>query len=124
LNVRGRTPRVLSNIFEAATAWCFISVAVAFATNPSATLVRSPLGQPVHPFDYLWNGFYFAGGMAIFVGLVEGLRRVEVAGLIVLTSGLITASTALLWLHPDARAIAYLGFAAASIARTYLILRA
>jgi uncharacterized protein with von Willebrand factor type A (vWA) domain len=114
---------IVSHVFEAATAWCFVVVAVAFVIDPAATLVRSPVGQPVHPFDYLWNGFYFAGGATVIAGLLMGRPRIEVGGLVVLSTGLIAAATAVLWLNPDPRIAGYIGFATASLIRAHSIVR-
>jgi hypothetical protein len=115
--MRSRVLRVLPRAFEAATAIAFITVAVAFFTDPHATLVRSPVGQSVQPFDYLWNAFYLAGGCATVFALVENDRRVETAGLTVLATGLLADAVAVATLNFDPRCFAYLAFAAASIAR-------
>jgi hypothetical protein len=121
--VRSRALRVLSRVFEAATAIAFICVAIAFYTNPHATLVRSPVGRTVQPFDYLWNSFFLAGGLATIFGLVENERRVETGGLAVLATGLLTNATAVAALNFDPRFFAYVAFASASIARIVHIQR-
>jgi hypothetical protein len=118
-----RLLRIASHVFEAAIAWCFLAASVAFAIDPAATLVRSPVGGTVHPFDYLWNGFYFVGGVAVIAGLLVGRPRVEVGGLIILASGLLTAATAVAWLNPDPRLAGYVGFAAACLVRVHLLVR-
>jgi hypothetical protein len=119
--VHARFLRVLSRVFEVATAICFITVAVAFFTDPHATLVRSPIGRTVAPYDYVWNGFYAAGGVLAIFGLAENERRVETAGLIVLATGLLTNAVALASLNFDLRFFGYVAFAAASLARVVQI---
>lgn len=121
--MRPRVLRVIPRAFEAATAIAFITVAVAFFTNPHATLVRSPVGRTVQPFDYLWNAFYLAGGLGIIFGLLENDRRVEMGGLTVLATGLLTDAVAVAILNFDPRFCAYLAFAGASIARIVHIQR-
>jgi hypothetical protein len=121
--VRARVARVLNAVFEAGTAVAFIFVAVAFFATGGESLVRSPIGQTVAPYDFVWNVFYAAGGVATLAGLAAGERRVEVAGLVVLAWGLITNAVALIALNPAWRLGSYLAFAVACLVRVFLIVR-
>lgn len=97
--------------------------ALAFFLDPGA-LARSPIGRTVHPFDTAWNVLYLAGSALVVAGLVRPSYRLEVAGLLMLSSAIATGAVAVIAVRGVAGASSitiYVAAAAACLVRVRVI---
>lgn len=94
----------------AALALIFLIAGIAFYIDPS-TALRSQVGQTLWPWDYLWNGLYILGGLAVLAGRVHGHRieGAEILGVCLLSAGWLTNLIAVLYVQgPGIRPVIYL----------------
>lgn len=115
---------IRSHLFELAVAVVFTLAGVAYLRGGGVAL-RSPVGRDVGVFSTVWAVFYIVGGPLTILGVLRLNLRVRVAGLALLTSGLLMTGVAALWGHPeDPRWANYFIFAAACGTRAVLCGRA
>jgi len=94
-----------------------ISVALSWAVLGLAylidgeTVLRSPVGAEVGVFKYVWSIFYVIGGPLVVYGCLRRTIAPRVAGLILLSVGLLMHGTAALLLGGDVRTVNYFIFA-------------
>jgi hypothetical protein len=108
--------RLKGHLFEVATAaaWPLVGLAYLFSAGAAA---HSAVGQQAHPLDTVWSIFYVVGGPAVLVGIAarehRSALRWRVAGLVMLSSGLLMQALAVAVYNPDPRIGTLLAYAAA-----------
>jgi hypothetical protein len=116
--------RLVAHLFEAAVSLAWAFTGIAYLTSPDR-LARSPVGRSVEPFDMIWSGFYVAACPLILYGLWSGVRdwRFRVAGLTLLTAGLIMQGIAAGTYELEPRVALYAVYAAACFLRVAFLTR-
>lgn len=119
---RLRRIRFEANGFEAMIAIACTVSALRFFLDPDA-LSRSPVGQVLHPWDYLWSVGFLLGGLGILAGLWFGRGDFEVFGLLFLAGAVTVQASAVLRMGEDkiTGVIVYAAVALACAARARLI---
>lgn len=107
------------HLFELATACCWMVVGLAYLVDGSS-LLRSPVGRHVAPFDTAWSVFYVAAGPMIVAGILATSLRVRVAGLVLLATGLVMQGVAAATFAIEPRVANYFIFAVACVLRAVL----
>jgi hypothetical protein len=105
-----RKAYLYANGFEALIAFSAILSGIRFFVDPSA-LADTVIGQALRPLDQIWNAMYCIGGLLVCIGLplnrnyfrVGRLRvsgyRLELGGLIFLSTGVLVAGVAAVWVN-------------------------
>lgn len=83
----GLRSKLRNHIFEFASALAWMLVGINYLFDAEAA-TRSPIGDALHPFDYMWSSMYVAACPLIFIGIIKGTQRFRVAGLTLLGTGL------------------------------------
>lgn len=99
--------------------------AVAFFANP-ASIASSPIGQLIHPYDFIWNAGWLLSGVLLLVGIVRMHADTEALGLMVFGLSLSIYTVALLALNaPLVGLAAYPALILAALLRVaYLVILA
>lgn len=110
-------------MFEAAVAASWTVVGITFLSS-SSSVVLSPVGREVHPFDYAWSVLYTVGGPVTVIAILlngRGGTAWNVAGLTLLATGLaMQGVAALTFSGRDLRWAIYFIYAAACAMRAAL----
>ena len=118
-----RSGYLQAHAFELLIAVLAAVSALAFFLDPGA-LARSPIGRAVHPFDTAWNVLYLAGSALVVAGLVRPSYRLEVAGLVMLSSAIAAGTVAVVAIRGAAGVSSitiYVAAAAACLVRVRVI---
>lgn len=114
-----------AHVFELLIGVLTVVSALTFFASPG-DLARTPIGHAVHPFDTAWNALYLGGGILVAVGILRPSYRLELAGLLFLSSAIAGAGAAIA-LEVGTRGASsisiYAATAAACIVRITVILR-
>lgn len=118
--------RLLANAHEAFIALLSAIVALQFFAAPG-NLDRSPVGQAIPPWDYIWNTGLMLGGILIVAGLIAGRADWEVAGLMFHSGAVLVQLVAVIaifgWLAALVSLFIYGAIVAANIARAWILVR-
>lgn len=118
--------RLLANAHEAFIALVSSLVALQFFAAPG-NLDRSPVGQALPPWDYIWNFGLMVGGLLIVSGLIGGRADWEVAGLMFHSGAVLVQAVAVItvfgWLAGIVSLFIYGAIVAANIARAWILVR-
>lgn len=114
--------RFIAHLFEGAVAIGWAIIGIAYLTNAHLE-DHSPIGREVQPFDLVWSILYLVACPMILYGLWWGSRhwRWRVAGLILLTTGLIMQGIAAATFELEPRVAVYAVYAAACFLRAALL---
>lgn len=116
---------LLGNAFELWIALAAILTAITYFYDPGA-LDDSSIAQVAHPVAFAWNIGYLVAGAAVTVGLWRPSPRLELAGLSLFSSAVIMNAIAIGAVRGSAGAgtiFTYVGLAAASGMRAYLVMK-
>lgn len=111
--------RIRHHLFEVTTATGWLLIGAAVLINPEV-LIKSPIGQQLEVFPYIWASLYIISWPLIMWGVLRGAIAYRVAGLTLLASGLAMNGVAALVVGSfDIRAFVYLLHAAACALRAH-----
>lgn len=113
---------LLASVMEAAIAGGLLLSGVTYLVSPDE-LARSVVGHAVGPFDSVWSWMYVFGAVAVLYGIVRISPRWRVAGLVLLTAGLLMQFVAAVSFEVSPRAFVSLIYALACGVRALLIAR-
>lgn len=109
--------RTVPHVFELAVALAWALIGLAYLIDPTV-IERSPVGRMVHPYDLAWSiGYLIACPLIVTGVLFPRERRLRVAGLAILKTGLVMHGIAALSFDAAPRAFVYFVFAGACLLR-------
>lgn len=116
---------LLGNAFELWIALAAILTALTYFYDPAA-LTDSSVGRVAHPIAFTWNTGYLTAGVLITTGLWRPSPRLELAGLSLFSSAVLINAVAIVAVRGSAAigvVFTYVGLAAASAMRAYLVMK-
>jgi hypothetical protein len=115
--VAGAVVRIGDRAFELAVALTLALVGVAWAPDVGESPLHSPVAVRMLPWQDVWSGMYVLGAVFVFVGIPRRRCHWRVAGLVLLTTGLLLEGIAATSFAVSLRAAVYFIFATACAGR-------
>lgn len=113
--------RLTEELFEVAVALAWLLVGATFLPAPTDTAQHSPVGRNVGVFATGWSLLFIIGGALTICGVLRGELGVRVAGLVLLTTGLLMEGIAAGTFNFTPRVAVYFVYAAACGARALML---
>ena len=107
--------------FEIATAVGWLLTGITNLADPSS-LIHSAVGRNVVPFAAVWSSLYVVSALGIIAGVARPLPALRVAGLMLLSTGLVMQTVAAITFSFSPRALAPAVYAVAAIMRAWVLI--
>lgn len=114
--------RIGDRAFELAVALTLALLGAVWAPDIGESPLHSPVGRQVLPWQDIWSAMYLCGAVLVFVGIPRRRCQWRLAGLVLLTTGLLMEGVAAMSFAVSLRAVVYFVFATACAGRAVALL--